>query len=229
MRVPVGRKRTLRIAGSDLYAALYVENIEVSRELGDELGSGRYGVLPVLLQPVHIEQHEPGRRVVGRSGASTADIVRGLHPLLFGDGDFPEAEKGNGVGRARRQQRLVDLLGVVDAPRGQIQTSQNRLYGRIVRVSRQAANQEGLGLLQVADSTIETGEGNREAVVRGPRFKRLLEQSQSVLRPPSPLVKLGRDQIVEAVVRLVLRKSVRLGQGCVQTIDRRLRPDQVTL
>src|SRR6266404_1183059 len=176
MRVPVGRKRTLRIAGSDLYAALYVENIEVSRELSDELGSGRYGVLPVLLEPIHIDQHEPGRRVVGRSGASAADIVSGLHPLLFGDGDFPEAEKGNGIGRPRRQQRLVGLLGVVDAPLGQIQTSQNRLYGGIVRVSCQAAGQEALGLLQVAASGIETGEGNGEAVVRGLRFNCLLKQ-----------------------------------------------------
>src|ERR1700730_405013 len=211
MCVSVGRERTVRIAGSDLHSALCVENLDAGRELGDELRSGRYRLLPILLQPVHIDQHEPGRRVVGRSGTSAPDIVSGLRPLLFGDSDFPEAEKGSDVGRPRRQQRLVGLLGVVDAPRGQIQTSQSRAYGRIVRVSRQAASQDGLGLLQVAASSIETGEGYREAVVRGPRCNRLLEYTKGILRAPSLFVKLGRDQIVDAVVRIVLIKRVRLG------------------
>ena len=97
-----------------------VENLDAGRELGDELRGGRYRVLPVLLQPVHVDQHEPGRRVVGRGGASAADKVSGLHPLLFGDRDFPEAEKGSDIGRPRRQQRLIGPLGVVDAPRGKI-------------------------------------------------------------------------------------------------------------
>ena len=92
-----------------------VENLDVGRELGDQLRSGRCRVLPVLLQPVHIDQHEPGRRVVGRGSASARDIVTGLRPLLFGDGDFPEAEKGNDLARPLRQQRLVSLLSVVDA------------------------------------------------------------------------------------------------------------------
>jgi len=116
----VGGKRAVRVSGFNLHPAELVNYIYVCRKFLDQLGRCADCVMPILLQPVHVDEQKSGRRVIRSGGARPLDVIHRLRPLFLHDSEIGEAEKGDDVVRGLGENLQIELLGAVRPTRCQV-------------------------------------------------------------------------------------------------------------